>query len=699
MKFKTLELYNYRQYRGTHKINLLTNQKKSFNIILGGNGFGKSTAFRAINWCFFNKEPRMSNHPDSDTKLNFTVRDEIKIGSEEEVSVKIELERILPDGKKDVVTVERIEYYQKVLEKDDKNKTPSEAKRLNKTKVLVSYYDDEGFQELEDAHAEQYIENKIIDENRKNFYFFDGEDVEKFVKDNKSKDIKDTISLLTDLTDMNQVLQNLKNLYSNLNKKKPKTGGNNPESMLLESKKKLIDMQNDAKKTLDQLKKNEELCEAYEEEISKYKAIISKNSATKELMLERDKIDIQIANLREKIEEVDSGDRKNILTNFEYVLSHKILENLDNTIEEKIRNNELPPPIIENVDAVNTIIDNDKLVIDNDIMADIKWRSKINKDKFLERIALFNDESITKRNSQMARLAMKTKEFSSNLLRQETDDVFNAVKDSHQKRKEINKELNQLDKQRISLTEKIGNFDQKTYLESMTQLRKYEDLLADKTYAIGVQEGEIRNTTKIINDEKIYIQRKQRELGTSSAIYAQLQFIEESIDLLEPTIEESSKSIKEDTSIRLNQNFSNLITQKDKFKASLKDNYSMSVIEKNNYQEYLPPKKGDDPLLSTGQIFLLGYSFKLAMQEGTGLYLPQIIDTPLSAVAKENRNEVIDAFIKLSKTDENFQYTFFFTSSELTENIKSKLKNYISNFYEIKSDDKLNQDSYFKEVK
>ena len=27
MKFKTLELYNYRQYRGTHKINLLTNQK------------------------------------------------------------------------------------------------------------------------------------------------------------------------------------------------------------------------------------------------------------------------------------------------------------------------------------------------------------------------------------------------------------------------------------------------------------------------------------------------------------------------------------------------------------------------------------------------------------------------------------------------------------------------------------------------
>jgi DNA sulfur modification protein DndD len=697
MKFKTLKLFNYRQYSGSHKINLLTDSKKSFNVILGGNGFGKSAAYRAINWCFFNKEPRMSNHPDSDTKLNFKVRDKIKIGSEEEVSVKIELERVLPDGNKDTVTVERTEYYKKISDKDDKNKTPSVAQRLNKSKVVVSYYDDEGFQELESDYAEQYIENKIIDEDRKNFYFFDGEDIIKFVDDNKSKKIKDTISLLTDLTDMNQVLQNLKNLRKDLVKKVPKSGGNNPESMLLDSKKKLIDMQNDAKKTLDQLKKNEKLCEDYEDEINKYRAIINKNSATKELMLERDNIDIQIANLREKIEEVDSGDRKNILTNFEYVLSHKILENLDDTIEEKIRNNELPPPIIENVDAVNTIIDNDKLIIDNDIMADIKWRSKINKDKFLERIALFNNESMTKRNSQMARLAMKTKEFSSNLLRQETDNVFNAVKNSHQKRKDYNNDLKVLDKQRISLTEKIGNFDQKIYLESMTQLRKYEDLLTDKTFAIGIQHGEIGNTQKIIKEEKIYILKKQRQLGTSSAIYSQLQFIEESIDLLEPTIEESSKSIKNDTSRKLDQNFSNLISQKNKFNASLKDNYAMSVIDKDNYQEHLPPK--GKPLLSTGQQFLLGYSFKLAMQEGTGLYLPQIIDTPFSAVAKENRNEVVDAFINLSKTNENFQYTFFFTSSELTENIKSKLKNYISNSYEIRSDDNLNQESYFKEMR
>ena len=179
----------------------------------------------------------MNNHPDSDTKLNFKVRDEVKIDSEEEVSVKVELERVLPSNKKDTVTVERIEYYKKVSDRDDVKKLPSEAKRLNKSKLFVSYYDDEGFQELEDAQAEQYIQNKIIDINKRDFYFFDGEGIEKFVLGNEAVAIKSTIELLTDLTDMSQVLRNLKNLRKDLAKKVPKTGGNNPESMLLESKK------------------------------------------------------------------------------------------------------------------------------------------------------------------------------------------------------------------------------------------------------------------------------------------------------------------------------------------------------------------------------------------------------------------------------------------------------------------------------
>ena len=87
------------------------------------------------------------------------------------------------------------------------------------------------------------------------------------------------------------------------------------------------------------------------------------------------------------------------------------------------------------------------------------------------------------------------------------------------------------------------------------------------------------------------------------------------------------------------------------------------------------------------------------MQKGTGLKMPQIIDTPFSAIDKENRPEVIDAFIELSKIYGDNQYTFFFTTSELTDDLNKKLKNYISNFYLIKSEDKLKEDSYFEEVK
>ena len=128
--------------------------------------------------------------------------------------------------------------------------------------------------------------------------------------------------------------------------------------------------------------------------------------------------------------------------------------------------------------------------------------------------------------------------------------------------------------------------------------------------------------------------KKNKETWPSSAIYAQLQFIEDSIDLLEPTIEESAKNIKKETSDLLNKYFSQLIYQKDKFDANLLDNYSMTVKDKKRHEEHLPKKS--KPLLSTGQQFLLGYAFKLAMQKGTGLKMPQIIDTPFG-IDKENR--------------------------------------------------------------
>ena len=91
MKIKSISLTNFRQFMGSHKLDLSTSKDKPFNIVLGNNGFGKTTTYRAISWCLFNKEPRLRNKKKEyqAERLNFKVVQKMLINETEYVSVKI----------------------------------------------------------------------------------------------------------------------------------------------------------------------------------------------------------------------------------------------------------------------------------------------------------------------------------------------------------------------------------------------------------------------------------------------------------------------------------------------------------------------------------------------------------------------------------------------------------------------------------
>lgn len=56
IKLISIEIQNYRQYYGNHKINF-TSRDKGFTVIFGKNGEGKSNLLNAINWCLYKYEP------------------------------------------------------------------------------------------------------------------------------------------------------------------------------------------------------------------------------------------------------------------------------------------------------------------------------------------------------------------------------------------------------------------------------------------------------------------------------------------------------------------------------------------------------------------------------------------------------------------------------------------------------------------
>jgi len=696
MQLDSISLKNFRQFRGPHVLDFSSKKGKSINVLLGNNGFGKTTTYRAINWCLFKKEPR-THYKTAPTRLNFKTADNMKIGSTKSVSVIIKLKQKDENGKERLITIERIEYYKKINHSNEVRKEPAELKLLNsKSEIFVSYFNIKGLIELEDASAENYLRNNIINEDIKDFFFLDGEDIQKFVTKNSSSKIRDHLDILTGIADMQRVLKNLQNLKSKLMKKVPRSSSSGIEGIIYTKQIKLEKLKKEVKQKLNKLDLIQTDIDDYKKDRDDCKAAIDQSQATSLLMKDRDKIDMQINLLEDKLSEIEEGDRINILSNFSYITSHKILKNLDLVIQKKIDNDELPPPTLEHAeDVMNFVIDDNKLTVDDKIFGDIKWKRGSNAELFLEQIEKYNKDSVARRESQMAKMALKVKEFTVGALRTLPDNVMQSTKDSFKQRKDIEKKIENLNKERISLTEQIGKFDKNKFENVVRKLRMVEKLLKEKRFEYASYQNFVQQATKDIPLEEKDIAKLEKEADSSSLIHKQIQFIENSIALLEPNIENTRKKVVTTTSKRFQNLFNGATLKKDLFNVKITNNYNLEIKNQRN--------RNVINQISTGEQFLLGYSYMQAMQRGLQFKFPIVIDTPLAAIGKELRRSIMSYFIDLAKEVEGIQFTFLFTNAELTSDIQEILEPKIANFYEIEPNQYASkkgsiEDSYYKKI-
>src|SRR5690554_1557983 len=53
MLLKSLELKDFRQFKGVQKVEFSTDLEKNVTIFMGGNGSGKTTIAQAFTWCLY----------------------------------------------------------------------------------------------------------------------------------------------------------------------------------------------------------------------------------------------------------------------------------------------------------------------------------------------------------------------------------------------------------------------------------------------------------------------------------------------------------------------------------------------------------------------------------------------------------------------------------------------------------------------
>ena len=98
MLIKTLRMENFRQFRGTTKVDFSCDSGKNVTIILGDNTFGKTTLLQAFNWCFYGKV-NFDQRPDF--LINYELSAEMRNGDQQLVEVEI---TVIHDGTEYVIT-------------------------------------------------------------------------------------------------------------------------------------------------------------------------------------------------------------------------------------------------------------------------------------------------------------------------------------------------------------------------------------------------------------------------------------------------------------------------------------------------------------------------------------------------------------------------------------------------------------------
>lgn len=189
MLIKSLRMENFRQFKGSNKIDFSMDPRKNVTIILGDNTFGKTTLLQAFNWCFYGIA-MFDQNPDN--LLNLEVASEMLNGDTRIVEVEV---TVIHDGAEYIIT--RTQRYTM-----NNGKVRSEALLQPK----VSYKQSDGQTESVKAVQVKNVINNILPQDLSTYFFFDTERVNNI---STRHDVAEAVKGLLGLTILDSAIKHL----------------------------------------------------------------------------------------------------------------------------------------------------------------------------------------------------------------------------------------------------------------------------------------------------------------------------------------------------------------------------------------------------------------------------------------------------------------------------------------------------------
>lgn len=646
MKFSinSIELSNYRQFKGMQCLKFHYIPDNNVAIILGKNGAGKSNILNAITWCLYGIEVH-SNKKIYDTSdmpiVNATVISDLTIGAKASAKVTINL-----DTQQGLWTIERTI----VGFKNPKGLFTYEYENLKVIRKI------KGELVIDEGESTQILINNLLPVDLRGFFFIDGEQLREFFKFRSPEKVAEAINIVSQLELIEKADDHLRILKRELRKD---VRDSTPQLELIQQKIQAIEMKIEENKGL--LTTIRESIDQWQFELEDIKEFLvnTNNKDLKNLQFERSAIEKDLKQLEYDVLAYYTEKNRYLVELGPYIfLLNEIKKSkslIENNIEKETNHHNISRELIESILAGKKCI----------CGKEIDEASE----KFLKS---YSDELIF---SDLRDILISGKNRYDDILKnifgfKERLDGFNTK--IREKRSQIEAKNRRLEQ----IKENILNFNEDEIIQKEVLRDELIKKISNKEQAMKILENQIqvykKNIQDLQQDEKKEISKNKK----NEILRKKLEIVDDALKIFAKTTDKIKTLVRKQVEEKTSQNFFELIRKKDAFE---------EVIINDNYEVSIRHVKGFNVIdhLSAGEYMILGLSFMSSLMTISGFKAPVIIDTPLAKIDDEHRDYIT---AKLPQFVEGTQLILLVTPTEYDDIVKNNLGNYMltENFYQIK---------------
>ena len=519
MKIKKIELDNFRQFIGKHELLFSIDDNKSVTFIMAENMSGKTTIIEAFRFLFFGYTEGLGD----EGPINLSLYQNANAGKEIEIKVVAEIEYKNTD-----YTILRKQLYKK------------SEKKLNQTvnMLKITYKDENGVtKSLGESNAKDFI-REIMPENLFDYFFFEGEEIEKlgeslFAKNKKQNAFAEAIKNLLGFTYLYKLKDNLQKVVKKFNDDLEIAYANDEENKKLQEK--INESINAKTKYEEEIKHNNDELEKLQEEKEKVSKILLENATTKEKQKERAQIKKEIDDIEIKIKQTKQRLFSNFSKNGWYLFASKLKDKAIETLESEGQIDKGIPGL--DASCVKYIIEHHKCICGAEV---VEGTSAYNRLKELENFI------------PPISVGTQIREFKEKIENTSKSStlVYDAVKTGKSELNDLISNYEKKEKQIEELDKVLSNSkDMSKYVEEQ---QKIENDIIKLSSAISVAKEKINEYENIISENekaKKGVKTNERANFIEKCLY----YNKRSYNVVEEHIEKHEKEMKEDLENKINK--------------------------------------------------------------------------------------------------------------------------------------------------